>query len=177
MNYMDLRPLDTKNGIGCRVSLFVSGCDKMPKCKNCFNQEAWSFNSGVKFTEETKNKILDYLNSPRIAGLSILGGDPISNVIQQAKEKNHVLIDLVQSVKFYHPEKTIFVWTGYKYEDIINNHWVKVFLTCIDMLRDGEYIEELKDLNQYLQGSSNQRYIDVQKSLKQGKVINNYFKL
>ena len=87
------------------------------------------------------------------------------------------LINLVQEIKTYFPNKTIFVWTGYKYEDIINDDLVKAFLHCIDMLRDGEFIQELKDVTQYLEGSSNQRYIDVQQSLLRGKVIDNYFKL
>ena len=164
MKYMELRKLDSGNGIGCRVSLFVSGCDV--HCPDCFNKEAWDFNAGKEFTKETVNEILDTLGSEHIAGLSILGGDPISNVIKQGKEGNHILIDLVQSVKYYYPEKSIFVWTGYKFEDIINDYWVNIFLDSVDMLRDGPFIEEQKNLNQYLQGSSNQRYIDVQHYMK-----------
>lgn len=171
MNYSGLFFDDTKNGTGNRTTLFVSGCDV--RCKGCFNKQAWDFNAGEKFTEETKEKILDSLKKPYIKGLSILGGDPISNI----KRGDITLIDLVQSVKTYFPEKTIFVWTGYKYEDIINDESVRMFLCCIDMLRDGEYIDELKDVTQYLEGSSNQRYIDVQESLAKNKVVDNYFKL
>lgn len=176
MNYSALYYDDAVNGTGYRTSLFVSGCDKSPHCKECFNQVAWDFDCGKPFTDETKQEILDSLAKPHIKGLSILGGDPISNVIRQGKEGNHILIDLVQSVKYYYPEKTIFVWTGFKYEDIIHNHWVKVFLCYVDMLRDGEFIPELKDVTQYLEGSSNQRYIDVQQSLLQDKVVDDYFR-
>lgn len=172
MNYSKLIKADDRNGTGYRTTLFVSGCDKIPKCEGCFNKHAWDFNCGNPFTDNTKNEILNNLELPYIKGLSILGGDPISNV-----RKDRSLIDLVQSVKYYYPDKTIFVWTGFKYEDIIEEHWVKIFLYYVDMLRDGEYIEDLKDITQYLEGSKNQRYIDVQESLRLGKVVDNYFKL
>ena len=171
MHYSGLFFDDTKNGTGNRTSLFVSGCDI--HCPGCFNKQAWDFNAGKLFTNETKKEILDSLDKPYTKGLSILGGDPISNI----KRRDMTLINLVQEAKTYYPNKTIFVWTGYKYEDIINDDLVKAFLHCIDMLRDGEFIQELKDVTQYLEGSSNQRYIDVQQSLLYGKVIDNYFKL
>lgn len=164
MNYMEIRPLDTTNGIGCRVSLFVSGCNV--HCPGCFNKESWDFNAGKLFTKETKKEILTYLDNPHIAGLSILGGDPISNILNGDTE----LIDLVQSIKSNYPDKTIFVWTGHKWEDIINNNNVKAFLYCTNMLRDSPFIEDKKDMMQYLQGSSNQRSIDVQLSLKTGEI-------
>lgn len=170
MNYMEIRKCDSGNGIGCRVSLFVSGCDI--RCPNCFNKESWDFNAGKEFTRDTIDEIIEYMKPDYITGLSILGGDTISNV-----KRETWLTELVIAVKRAYPEKTIFVWTGYKYEDIIKNCCVKTFLKYIDMLRDGPYIEEEKNLNQYLQGSNNQRYIDVQESLKQNKVIDNYFGL
>lgn len=170
MNYMDIRPYDTKNGIGVRVSLFVSGCDVSPHCKGCFNSEAWNFNAGKLFTQDTKDKILNYMDNPHISGCSILGGDPISNV---RRDEDNTLIDLVQSIKCLFPEKTIFVWTGFKFEDIIKEPKIKTFLYCVDMLRDGPYIEKKRNLMQYLEGSTNQRYIDVQYALKTG-IIRKY---
>ena len=174
MNYSKLILADDRNGTGYRTTLFVSGCDKSPHCKNCFNKQAWDFNCGLPFTEETKHEILENLNKQYIKGLSILGGDPISVV---RRDSTNTLIDLVESVKYYYPDKTIFVWTGFTFENIVKDEKVKNFLYFVDMLRDGEYIEELKDVTQYLEGSSNQRYINVQESLKQEKTIDNYFKL
>lgn len=165
MNYADLFFDDTVNGDGFRTSLFVSGCDKTPKCKSCWNKQAWNHSYGNKFTKETKDKILNSMKKPYTKGLSILGGEPMSNL------DDGTLIDLVKSIKKEYPTKTIYCWTGYKFENIINNPIAREFLNYIDMLRDGEYIEELKNLNQYLQGSSNQRYINVKESLKYQKVI------
>lgn len=165
MNYADLFFDDTVNGDGFRTSLFVSGCDKTPKCKSCWNKQAWNHSYGSKFTKETKDKILSSMKKPYTKGLSILGGEPMSNL------DDGTLIDLVKTIKKEYPTKTIYCWTGYRFENIINNPIAREFLNYIDMLRDGEYIEELKNLNQYLQGSSNQRYINVKESLKYQKVI------
>lgn len=161
---------DTVNGNGFRTSFFVSGCSKVPKCKNCWNKPSWDFNFGFEYTEETEMKILKSLSNPWVKGLSILGGEPMDNL------KDGKLLCLVKRCKILYPNKTIYCWTGYKFESIIKDNIKLDFLKYIDMLRDGEYIEELRDLSQYLQGSSNQRTIDVQKSLKQNKVIKYKFK-
>ena len=166
MNYMKIVEADTKSGIGYRVTIFVSGCSVHPHCDKCFNKEAWSFHSGKPFTEDTKKEILYYLSKPYISGFSILGGDCISNV-----KKDDTLLDLVKTIKNIYPNKTIYAWTGFSYEQIINDEKCCKFLQYIDMLRDGRYIDSLRNINQYLEGSTNQRYIDVQSSLKQGKVI------
>lgn len=156
---------DTVNGDGFRTSLFVSGCSKMPKCKNCWNESSWNFKFGFEYTEETELRILKSLSNPWVKGLSILGGEPTDNL------SDGKLLRLVKRCKELYPNKTIYCWTGYKFEDVVNDNTKLDFLKYVDMLRDGAYIEELRDLSQYLQGSSNQRIIDVQKSLKQNKII------
>ena len=165
MNYASIFFDDTVNGIGFRTSLFVSGCSKNPPCKGCWSPQARNFNYGNKFTKETKDSIIVSLEKSYVSGLSILGGEPMNNL------KDGMLMDLVKSIKKLYPNKTIFCWSGYTYEELIKNPLQLGFLQYIDMLRDGEYIEELKDITQYLSGSKNQRMIDVGKSLKQNKII------
>lgn len=165
MNYANIFFDDTVNGIGFRTSLFVSGCAKSPPCKGCWSPQAREFNYGKVFTNDTKRHIIESLNSPYVKGLSILGGEPTDNL------QDGVLIDLVKTVREMFTEKTIFCWSGYTFEKLIKNDETLEFLQYIDMLRDGEYIEELKDVTQYLSGSSNQRIIDVQESLIQNKTI------
>lgn len=169
MNYSKICYDDTVNGNGFRTTLFVSGCSKSPKCKGCWNKDLWNFNYGNEFTEETEQDILDSLSKPYISGLSILGGEPTDNL------KDGSLIRLVKKCKELYPDKTIYCWTGYTFEELIKDDIKLEFLQYVDMLRDGEYIEEQKDLTQYLQGSKNQRYVDIQKSLKEKKVIDYEF--
>lgn len=165
MNYLKIINYDTNNGKGFRVSLFVSGCDKQPKCKYCQNKIGWSHDSGFKYTNETENYIVGLLSQPLIKGFSLIGGEPIDNL------NSGDLLRLVKRIKTELPHISIYCWTGYDYESIIDRPNVKEFLKYIDLLRDGEFIYELKDLNQYLQGSNNQRYINIKESLKQNKVI------
>lgn len=165
MNYADLFFDDTVNGTGFRTSLFVSGCAKNPPCKGCWSPQARNFDYGQVFTEDTKKSIIESLRKSYIRGLSILGGEPMNNL------KDGTLLDLVKTVKKEFPQKTIFCWSGYTFEQLIDKPLCYEFLQYIDMLRDGEFILEQKDLIQYLQGSKNQRCIDVQKSLQQGKTI------
>lgn len=156
---------DTVNGDGFRTTLFVSGCSKTPKCKNCWNESSWAFNFGFEYTDEIESKILKSLANEWVKGLSILGGEPTDNL------KDGKLLNLVKKCKELYPNKTIYCWTGYKFEDIIKDDLKLEFLKYIDMLRDGEYVEELRSLSQYLQGSSNQKYTDIQKSLSLGKFV------
>jgi len=158
---------DTNNGSGFRVTLFISGCTL--KCYNCQNVLAQNFNFGFKYTEETKEKILKLLEKPYIKGFSLLGGEPFDNL--QTDE----LIDLLKEIRHRFPTKTIFCWSGYTFEEIIQDNRKVEFLKNIDMLRDGRYIEKLKNLNQYLQGSSNQRCIDCKESLNKGYAIDYIF--
>lgn len=165
MNYANIYYDDTVNGNGFRTSIFVSGCKKYPPCEGCWNSEARRFNYGKEFNEITKQNIIDSLGKTHVKGISILGGEPTDNL------KDGRLLDLVKSAKSKYPQKTIYCWTGYKFEDLIKDSKKREFLTYVDMLRDGEFIEELKDIIQYLGGSTNQRYISCKESIKQNKVI------
>lgn len=165
MNYLRINNYDTNNGDGFRVSLFVSGCGKKVKCKCCQNKEGWDFKSGYKYTKDTEDYIISLLSQPLITGFSLIGGEPMDNICDE-------LINLLKRIKIELPHISVYCWTGYTYEYLINNRNNSYkLLKYIDMLRDGEFILELKDLNQFLQGSSNQRYINVQESLKQNKTI------
>lgn len=166
MNYTNIFYDDSKNGHGYRVTLGVSGCDLNPHCKNCFNSYNWDFNVGKQFTDIEKEAIINHLKKDYISGFSIIGGDAISNV-----KKDNTLTKLVKEIKEEIPNKTIYVWTGYSYEDIKDDIAVKEFLKYVDMLRDGRYIPNLKDTTQYLQGSKNQRCINIQDTLKLNKLI------
>ncbi len=165
MNYLKIINYDTNNGKFFRISLFVSGCDKIPKCRFCHNQNGWSHSEGFKYTQETENYIMRLLQQPLIKGFSLIGGEPMDNL--QGGE----LLRLVKRIKSELPHIEIYCWSGYLYEHLIKDPIRREFLSYIHMLRDGEYIEELKDLSQYLQGSTNQRYVNCKESLKQGKVI------
>ena len=165
MNYANIFYDDTINGIGFRTSLFVSGCSKNPPCKGCWSPQARQFDYGNTFTKDNKDSIIESLKKPYVKGLSILGGEPMDNL------EDGELLDLVKTIKMKFPNKTIFCWSGYTYEDLIKIPIQLEFLNYIDMLRDGEFIEELKDVTQYLSGSKNQRMINVQESLKQNNTI------
>ena len=169
MNYADIKVADVANGTGVRVSLFVSGCNH--HCKGCFNPEAWNFNYGKEFTEEETEKILEELDHPYVSGLSILGGEPLEYVNQKG------LLPLLKKVKEKFPEKSIWCYTGYTFDnDVVGNmfeNWneTKELVSYIDVMVDGKFEEDKKDLNLKFRGSSNQRVIDVQESLKVHKVI------
>lgn len=169
MNYADIKVADVANGQGVRVSLFVSGCNH--HCKGCFNSQAWDFNYGKKFTENEIEKIIEELNHPYISGLSLLGGEPLEQCNQQG------LLPLVKKVKEKFPEKNIWCYTGYTFDkDITDNmleNWPETqeLMRHIDVLVDGKFEEDQKDLRLKFRGSKNQRIIDVQKSLKAHKVI------
>ena len=159
MNYANIFFDDTVNGEGFRTSLFVSGCSKKPPCKECWSPQARAFDYGNTFTEVTKVSILDSLKNPYIKGLSILGGEPMDNL------EDGTLLNLVKTVKELYPDKTIFCWTGYTFEDLIKDPMRLEFITYLDMLRDGAYIPELRDITQYLGGSTNQRIINIKERL------------
>lgn len=156
MNYMTIKKLDIANGPGCRVSLFVSGCSNY--CKDCFNPESWNPYNGEEFTETIKNDILKELDNSYIKGLSILGGDPFFS------SNRETVLDLVNDAKRIHPEKDIWLWTGYKYEDMIKIDICKKIIDNIDFLVDGDFQIENKNLSLQFCGSSNQRVIDIKAS-------------
>ena len=160
MNYAQLRKYDIANGKGIRTTIFVSGCQF--GCKSCFNLQYQDFKFGQPFTENTLNTILEYLSDENISGLSVLGGEPLMQNVEDLEL-------LLGTVKHYFPSKDIWLWTGYKYEEIPSKyHFV---LKHIDILVDGKFIEAEKDLTLKWRGSGNQRIIDVQESLKQEKVV------
>lgn len=169
LNYADIKYCDVANGKGVRVSLFVSGCTH--HCKGCFNEEAWDFQYGKPFTEDTIRQVMTYLDRPYIAGLSLLGGEPFERVNQQG------LLPLLRQVKEKFPEKNIWCYTGYDFEkDILgwmDGEWeeTKEILSYIDILVDGEFVEAKKNPGLQFRGSSNQRIIEVQASLAEGRIV------
>ncbi len=169
MNYASIKIMDVANGPGIRMSLFVSGCTHY--CKNCFNSEAWDFNYGEPFTQKEIDKIIDYVKGDYIAGLTILGGEPFEHVNQQG------LLPLLRQFREVLPDKSVWCFSGYDFEkDIIGRmckEWSETteLLSYIDVLVDGKFIEELKDLNLRFKGSSNQRTIMVQESLQKGEIV------
>lgn len=159
MYYSKIKPLDIANGPGVRVSLFVSGCRN--QCPGCFNPETWNFTYGQEFTYETISEIDRALDNPNIAGLSILGGDPFE------PENRECVENLCAYVKTFYPNKTVWLWTGYMFEDLRDLDVMRY----IDVLVDGPFVADLKDLRLQWRGSSNQRVIDVRESLKRNCAI------
>ena len=159
MNYATIKPTSIENGPGVRISLFVSGCRRA--CRGCFNKEAQDFNYGQEFTWETIHEIESLLNNPHISGLSILGGDPFE------PENLEWVETLCAYVKHNCPGKDVWVWTGYLWDNMCN----KSIMQYIDILVDGPFVEDLKDLRLKWRGSSNQRVINVAESLKTGEVV------
>lgn len=171
MNYAKIRKCDVANGPGVRVSLFVSGCNH--HCKNCFNKEAWDFEYGNKFTEKEEQQIIEDLKPDYINGLSLLGGEPF-------EENNQAeLAKLTTKVKQAYPNKKIWCYTGYTFDKQIlgqmineeNKESAKQMLDNIDYIVDGRFVDELRDPKLQFRGSSNQRIIDVKKSLKQNEIV------
>ena len=169
MNYADIKTVDIQDGTGIRVSIYVSGCHF--HCKGCHNKEAWDFNYGKKFDETTINYIINAMDHEYISGLSILGGEPMELANQQA------LVGLVKKVKEIYPQKTIWCYTGYKFkEDVLEKmykeySYTKELLNNIDIIVDGEFIEEKKLVDLKFRGSTNQKKIDVKASLKTGRIV------
>lgn len=169
MNYADIKRYDVANGPGVRVSIFVSGCTH--RCPGCFNEEAWDFNYGKPFTEKTLDYIIDLLKADYYTGITFLGGEPLEYVNQQG------LLPLARKIKEVYPVKTIWCFTGYDFEkDVLGymiNQWseTKELLSYIDVLVDGEFVEAKKDLSLVFKGSSNQRHILVQESMKSGSIV------
>lgn len=169
MYYADIKKADVANGLGVRVSVFVSGCTH--HCKNCFNEEAWDFHYGNEFTQKEIDKVIELMDHSYVAGLSLLGGEPFEHINQQG------LLPLVKIVKEKFPDKNIWCYSGYTFEnDIIDRmckEWKETpeFLSYIDVLVDGKFEEDKKDLSLRFRGSNNQRIIDVKKSLKENKTV------
>ena len=168
MNYATIKKYDIANGPGVRVSLFVSGCTH--HCKNCLNSEAWDFKYGNEFTEEVLEEVLEALGKSYIKGLSLLGGEPFELVNQEG------ILPLIKEMKKRYPNKDIWAYSGYLFDEYLlplskKNDTTRQILENIDVLVDGKFVEELKSPKLLFRGSSNQRIIDVRKSLKEGKVV------
>ncbi len=169
MYYSEIKKCDIANGPGVRVTLFVSGCTH--HCEGCFNEMTWDFQYGKPFTAETIELILDALSPEHVAGLTLLGGEPMEYVNQQG------LLPLLRAVRKQYPEKTIWCYSGYRFEDdILYNFcekWqeTREFLSYLDILVDGEFILEKKNISLQFRGSENQRIILVQESLKSGHAV------
>ena len=164
MNYIKITKNDIANGVGIRTVLWVSGCTM--HCKECHNQSTWNFNEGQPFTNDTMNELLNSLIPDYVAGLTLSGGHPLEEQNQQQ------VADIVKTVKAKYPTKTIWLYTGYLYENILKMPFVvKNILSYVDILVDGKYDYTKRDITLAWCGSSNQRVVDVQKSLKENKVI------
>ena len=172
MNYATIKNYDIANGLGVRVSLFVSGCTH--HCKGCFNDVAWDFMYGNEFTKEVEDQIIKMCRPNYIRGLSLLGGEPfeVSN--------QHALTELLRRFKKEYPNKDVWCYSGYLFDNIIDDNYrihtdvTKEMLSYIDVLVDGKFEIDKKDISLKFKGSSNQRIIDVQKTLKENRIVN-YF--
>lgn len=159
MRYNKIRKMDISNGPGIRVSIFMQGCSF--HCKDCFNSETWDFKAGKEFNDEVINKVLDLASLPHIVGLSILGGEPMH------PNNREGTIKLAKAFKKRYPDKDIWVWSGYLFDELKDIEG----LSYIDTLVDGRFVLEQANPTLKFRGSSNQRVIDVKKSLKAGNVV------
>lgn len=191
MRYASIRSFDISNGEGVGVSLFVQGCHF--HCKNCFNKETWDFNGGKEFTEEIENKFFELIDRPYIQRVSILGGEPLAN------ENINDVLKLVNKIRLLFPQKTIWLYSGYQVKEMFKSQYFvlepsasnialnasdrevveaslkdkmrnEIIKQC-DVLVDGRFVDYLKDLTLKFCGSTNQKVIDVKKSLKENKVV------
>ncbi|WP_036728506.1 anaerobic ribonucleoside-triphosphate reductase activating protein [Peptoniphilus mikwangii] len=159
MKYGQIRQFDIANGPGIRTTFFVTGCTH--NCPDCFNKKYQDFSFGNVWTEKETQIVIDYLKNESVSGLTILGGEPFQNTKD--------LIPIVKKIKA-NSEKSIWIYSGYTYEQLISDKLKKELLSLCDVLIDGLFIKELKDLNLHFRGSSNQRIIDIQKSLELNQV-------
>ena len=181
MNYAQIRSMDISNGEGIGVSLFVQGCDF--HCKNCFNSETWEFSKGQEWNDKTKNQFLKLIETPFIQRVSILGGEPLH------PQNVQNVLKIVDEIRVSYPAKNIWLYTGYTWEEIwikdniktgdkvkdmreksIKNLRRQVVRMC-DVLIDGRYVDKLRDVSLHWRGSSNQRVINVQETLKQNQIV------
>ena len=160
MNFAQIRKYDVANGPGIRTTIFVTGCTH--KCHNCFNEEYQDFDFGDPWTQKETDEVIEDLKLDEVKGLTILGGEPFQNEVDLLK----VLRDIKKEV-----QKDIWIFSGYTYEEISKDENKKKLLEECDVLVDGRFVEALKDLSLRFRGSSNQRIIDIKKSLDENKVV------
>ncbi|MDD6255739.1 MAG: anaerobic ribonucleoside-triphosphate reductase activating protein [Eubacteriales bacterium] len=169
MNYGQIYFTDTANGIGCRTSLFVSGCSR--HCRECFNPETWDFNYGEFFSKDVEDEVVESVKPPYIDGLSILGGEPMEIRNQEA------VAHLVHRIKNEAPGATIWLYSGFTWEELSNpssacrTEFTDSILSTIDVLVDGAFEIDKKDISLMFRGSSNQRIIDVPETIKKGHIV------
>lgn len=168
MNYANIKTYSIENGTGVRVSLFVSGCTH--HCKDCFNEQAWDFGYGAPFTEETENAVIEALAPDYMAGITLLGGEPMEPVNQRG------LLPLLKRIRKELPQKTVWAYTGYVYEDLLEGgrahcEVTEELLSLCDILVDGPFIAEKKNISLRFRGSENQRIIDLKTTRETGKVV------
>lgn len=163
MRYHNITFPDMNNGDGLRVVLWLSGCSH--KCKGCHNPQTWNVNSGIPFDEEAEKELFDALDKPYISGLTLSGGDPLhENNLQN-------VLNLVNKIRLLLPQKTIWVYTGYTWEQCLEHQIRKEIVTICDVLVDGEYIDSQRDITLKWRGSRNQRVINIQETLAKNKII------
>lgn len=160
MRYNKIRKMDVSNGPGIRISIFMQGC--VFNCKNCFNPETHDFNGGKEFTDETIARVLELCSPEHIQGLSILGGEPMHPKNIEGTTK------LAKAFKEKYPNKNLWAWSGYLFDEYLKD---KEVLNYLDVIVDGQYNDDLRDPRLKYAGSTNQRAIDVKKSLKRGEVV------
>ncbi len=160
MNFAQIRKYDVANGPGIRTTIFVTGCTH--KCPNCFNEEYQDFNFGNPWTRKETDEVIEDLKLDEVKGLTVLGGEPFQNEVDLLQ----ILRDIKKEV-----QKDIWIFSGYTYEEILKDQDKKKLLEECDVLVDGRFVEALKDLSLRFRGSSNQRIIDIKKSLEANKVI------
>lgn len=170
MNIANIKPVDIADGIGVRVSVFVSGCRH--HCKGCFNPETWNFDYGTPYTEKTADEIIEKLRPPYIRGLTLLGGEPFE------PENQRVLVTLLRRVREELPQKDIWSYSGYTFEQLTGAEECAArceatdeMLSMLDVLVDGEFVEELRNLRLKFRGSENQRLLHMPESLKRGEPV------
>ncbi|MGL4363096.1 MAG: anaerobic ribonucleoside-triphosphate reductase activating protein [Cellulosilyticaceae bacterium] len=167
MYYAAMRPYDIANGTGVRTTLFVSGCTH--NCPGCFNDEYKNFAYGIKWDEDASNKFLTYAKNPNVHGVTILGGEPMDQI------NDDDLLNLLKKLK-KETTHTIWIYSGYTFEQLIKNPKQKMMLKYCDVLVDGKFVEQLKDVRLQFRGSSNQRILDINKSLDKNEAVLYSFK-
>lgn len=163
MKYSDIRKYDVNNGPGVRTTLFVSGCTH--GCEGCFNEDLQDFNHGSEWTIDTENMIIEYLKDPVVVGFNLLGGEPLQQTMDEC------LLNLLKRIKEEVPDKDIWMWTGDIFENIKENQKKYELVKYIDVLIDGPFQQDKKNLNLKYRGSENQRVIDVQKSISENITV------
>lgn len=163
MRYAQIRNIDISNGNNIGIALFVQGCPF--RCYNCFNPETWDFEAGKEWDEETEHQFIELAKRPYIKRISILGGEPLADANLSD------VLNLINKIRIQLPQKTIWLYTGYTWEECLNHETRREIISKCDIIVDSKYIDSLKNTTLKWRGSSNQRVIDIQKSLKEKRII------